>query len=1330
MARGRNIRPLTFLLTVIAMTAIYARLTLADDGAASRPAVRHLAAASIAANHRIPAADTDRRPAAPPRGRRTTTSSLKAGAPRFVDIDLRAATAQPAPLRDAATTSHLAPAAAAPFRVRSPGTLGTAAAPLPTQAEESGDSAWSADRLLADATHMNDAYVSLARSPISGDLFAVFEAVDLGGTDRDIHIARSSDDGLTWTTLEMPSFSQDESMPEIAVDAAGYLHVVWVRDDGYIVRTRSSFPDDPTDWAWIKGLFTDSINATPSIAVTGAGDFATLFIAAGYQEINYDLMSWEWTLIWMWSTNAGNTVSFDSLVPDGFPDLWPGVAMDGARVHLINGEADVYGGPTKILLSSDAVSGGFADVTDLTAWTGFNAGFPDVACDGDAVYAVYQHDWDDGVGTIDGDIAVHLSFDAGATVDGPYEMVADDFDSIGPTVFARDGVVGCLWLEAPAGGDEYDVASRQAGGGGAPEYWPEVVETVTDLNLAQPMFHHLAGVVGDGRLHSAWIDRRDSPTQGHNVYTSDRPLLPNLAPVTPEGWDDVLVVSMTQGDRADGWLKADAPAYVSCALANIGFSAFEEAVRFELKVDGSVHTVFTWSGGLAPGAHVPVEDHPIELGAGPHMVELVIDTPDAVREESEDDNVATRQWVWIDGDPVLSLDPPNLRHVESAPLAARASQLAADPPSLRRRSLPVIAPDLAAASFAAKSTRLPVIIEPALRLDVAALDIRTADAAPDLRLAAAAAAGRNVLASARAELAPLLDDLVRSGSASAPRDLWLAGAVAADLDAAAIAALADDPAVGRLWLDDRPSATFGDAAELVDKAVEEWHLEAVGAQTAWALGYDGDGILVGHIDSGAAYDHPDLAGRLWDGGAAWPNHGWDSVDEDDDPYEGDPTWGHGTHTAGLVAGTGAAGRATGSAPGAELMILRAVPGYWSDLVEAMQFGLDNGPVDLFTMSAGWDAPSDDLKEASRATAELLLTAGIPWICAAGNGDNVGGHHPAPTDIAAPGVCPNPWYGAAGHSAVITIGAVGVDDAPWSGSSLGPTSWDIAAPGYDDYPYPPGLIKPDLAAPGDLVTSLAADGGYTTYSGTSMACPVAAGAAAILMQASPGVGPVDLARALETTAVDLGAAGRDNVTGAGRIDLAAALDALPRAARARSVVHNGGPLPLHLGALAWNAGWIDATLSSSVVAPGDSAFLLLEFDTAGLPAGYYSDVVVIPSNDPDGPHHLGVVLSIGDVTSVNDTPPVRAAIVGAPNPFNPRTELRFDVARAGPVRLTIHDLRGARVRTLIAGDLPAGPAVARWNGRDDAGRDLPTGLYLARLAAPGAPESTAKLTLLR
>lgn len=70
---------------------------------------------------------------------------------------------------------------------------------------------------------------------------------------------------------------------------------------------------------------------------------------------------------------------------------------------------------------------------------------------------------------------------------------------------------------------------------------------------------------------------------------------------------------------------------------------------------------------------------------------------------------------------------------------------------------------------------------------------------------------------------------------------------------------------------------------------------------------------------------------------------------------------------------------------------------------------------------------------------------------------------------------------------------------------------------------------------------------------------------------------------------------------------------------------------------------------------------------------------------------------------------------APNPFNPRTTIRFGVAATGPAQLAVYDVAGRRVRVLLeAPALPAGRHQVVWDGRDDSGRDQASGVYLARL----------------
>jgi hypothetical protein len=90
---------------------------------------------------------------------------------------------------------------------------------------------------------------------------------------------------------------------------------------------------------------------------------------------------------------------------------------------------------------------------------------------------------------------------------------------------------------------------------------------------------------------------------------------------------------------------------------------------------------------------------------------------------------------------------------------------------------------------------------------------------------------------------------------------------------------------------------------------------------------------------------------------------------------------------------------------------------------------------------------------------------------------------------------------------------------------------------------------------------------------------------------------------------------------------------------------------------------------------------------------------------------------------------RLALAGAaPNPFTRATTIRFTAPPGDPVRLTIHDLAGRRVRTLVNGRGTGEPRTATWDGRDDAGRVLSAGVYFCRLVA-GAGQTARRIVLL-
>lgn len=1207
---------------------------------------------------------------------------------------------------------------------------------------------WTTDTLLANPTNMNDEYVSLAENPLTGHLYAVFAAKDLGGTDRDIHIARSTDQGLTWTVSEMPAFSQDEYHPEIAIDAAGYVHVVWIREDGWILRARTSAADNVADWEWVLGLGTEETNATPSIAVSGSGDFATVFIAAGWLTVNWDLYQYEWTLIFMYSTNAGQTITYDYFNPDGYQDLWPDVAMDGGLVHFLNAEVDYYSGETEILMASDLYNGGFGDLGYFTGYTSNNTGFPQVACEDENVYIVFQEDYTDGM-VADGDIIYVYSWDGGQTFYGPFGLIADEYESVGPSIFTKDGVVGVLWLDAPPGEDEFWLASRLGSGYGHTDFFSDVV-LVSDEPRVEPMFHSCFGAATDGRMHAAWIDRRDFPTQGHNVYTSSRSVASNLAPFTPAGWDTCLVANMIRGQRDQGFLAAGDTTFISFSFLNDGLAAIEGSFLLDLKLDGT--TIGEWSvdGGLGTGTYVPVEDLPVIVSEGRHNLMFSLDTLNEVDETNELDNQYSVFLTWIDGDAALRLNPSHLTKTIIPEMPrSEALQLVNNPLLRNEAYLQVIDQKLMdAMSNSQASTTHRVMIVPTRRIDPAAMAEALKGATRATRREVITKAAKNQMEQTFASLEPALRSLVLAGRAAQPRPLWLSGMIAMELTTAAIEELATNPEVGLLWLDNQKSEAFGTPTKVTyagnsthDSRANAWHIGQIGADTAWAMGLTGRGLVVGHLDTGIAYDHPDLANQMWDGGSEFPNHGWDSVSDDNDPYDGDLDWYHGTHTAGLIAGDGTSGTATGAAPGATLMALRAMPGYMDDMIEGLQFGLDNG-VHLFSLSGGWAQGSDAVRGANRFNAELLLSIDVPWVCAAGNGDNYGGHFALPTDIASPGDCPGPWYSPnGGATAVVAVGASMSNNTMWAYSSYGPTAWDMENSNgdtdYHDYPWQPGLMKPEITAPGGDVTSCAGPSGYISYSGTSMSAPLITATFCLIWSAEPALLVPQVCELLETTATDLTqypcSAGRDQYSGAGLVNIPAALNQLPTAEPEYFWVCNDGDLPLIINSTTWNSNWLEINNPGGSIAPGDSVQFVAMIDPEGLPEGLYFDTALFTSNAPSGPHNLPVTLIYGSgFTSVDDGIPTQnsRALVNHPNPFNPRTMLKFSTVGRDPISLKIYDLRGRLVRNLLTGYLDPGNHEILWDGLDDSGLSVASGQYFARLRDGAAQPVTRKLLLVR
>lgn len=361
------------------------------------------------------------------------------------------------------------------------------------------------------------------------------------------------------------------------------------------------------------------------------------------------------------------------------------------------------------------------------------------------------------------------------------------------------------------------------------------------------------------------------------------------------------------------------------------------------------------------------------------------------------------------------------------------------------------------------------------------------------------------------------------------KTLWLANAIYCEASVAVIRSLserADVVVIERGASDEmgliEPINVHESTPAELDKGIA-WGVTKINADDAWAAGYEGAGVIVGVIDTGVDYTHPDLVTNMWHDTPAGEHLGYDFYDGDSDPMD---DYGHGTHCAGSVAGDGAAGTETGVAPSATIMALRIdyYSGGYPTWIEAMEFATDRG-VEVLSMSLGTTPVGNTTL---RTAEENLLTAGVYHSVAAANSG------PGAGTIRCSGDCPPPWFHPdqtyqGGMSAVVTVGATDSNDGIASFSSRGPVDW------WSDYSDSSPLIDPDISGPGVDVVSTQWTGGYTTMSGTSMATPHLAGVAALILSANPNLTVAQMDSIIEMTSLDLGSSGKDNTYGAGRVD---------------------------------------------------------------------------------------------------------------------------------------------------------------------------------------------------
>ena len=337
------------------------------------------------------------------------------------------------------------------------------------------------------------------------------------------------------------------------------------------------------------------------------------------------------------------------------------------------------------------------------------------------------------------------------------------------------------------------------------------------------------------------------------------------------------------------------------------------------------------------------------------------------------------------------------------------------------------------------------------------------------------------------------------------RSFWIVNMIQAELTPAQIAALAGRAEVARLVdnapsglrLPPQPAAAGPQAPEAI-----EWGVNKVRAPQVWALGVNGQGVTIAGQDTGIRWTHNALKShyRGWNGsGIVDHNYNWhDAIHAAngscpaDSPQPCDDN-GHGSHTVGTMVGDDGGSNQVGVAPGAQWIGCRnmnAGNGTPASYNECAQWLL--APTDLAgnnpdparapdIVSNSWGCPASEGCTAGnevKAAVDALVQAGILFVAAAGNDGSS---------------CSTIFDEPATLDSAFTIGSTTSSDAMSSFSSRGPVTGA-------------GRVKPDVSAPGSSVRSVvnSSDTSYTTMSGTSMATPHVAGAAALVMAVNPAL----------------------------------------------------------------------------------------------------------------------------------------------------------------------------------------------------------------------------------
>ena len=355
--------------------------------------------------------------------------------------------------------------------------------------------------------------------------------------------------------------------------------------------------------------------------------------------------------------------------------------------------------------------------------------------------------------------------------------------------------------------------------------------------------------------------------------------------------------------------------------------------------------------------------------------------------------------------------------------------------------------------------------------------------------------------------------------------------------------------------------------------------------------------------------------------------------------------------------------------------------------------------------------------------------------------------------------------SASYDNVIAVGATNHNDTRASYSNIG-SALNVVAPGGAGGAVDDNDIYATTPNYSFVLETYGVTQNYGYMSGTSMATPHVSGVAGLLFDLAPSLTPLQVRSTIEQTADDKGPNGRDDEYGYSRLNAYGAVNLIvsPPAAPNNLIITNpsqDGSNPI----LQWDANtepdlnrylvWRGTTpnwKTTPVTWEANPAanvtgttwtdnFTIIDLDV--LSATYYR-LTAVDNGNNESDYSSSVRTTSSPLFKQGDEgqdptgllPKEFSLRQNFPNPFNPQTQIRFELPEAARVRVTIYNVLGEAVRTLRGGVRNAGNHTLRWDGKDAGGNDVPSGLYIYRIevAALGGKgqqiTQIRKMTLLR